>query len=227
MYGVTLHRIKGEGKQAIVMPIRDEDVNTKEDAGARALGYLAMFGEDRACFKVGNVVGEEYMGRELRRVPLDYEHPTDREGRDLHPMFDEVYSDVLAEYEREKALWEKGEHEDQREGGLAVSGARRTATGTWEDWAGDPPDPAYYRQESWEGRELGIQLWENTTEGTPLSPVFADTDVGLRALAAWAAENATTFADFRASAEGWYEMLRENQVAATTTLDNGTTATWI
>lgn len=49
----------------------------------------------------------------------------------------------------------------------------------------------------------GYQLWEDCSEGSPVSPVFAS----LKELCAWAADNATTFARFRATAEEWKEML--------------------
>lgn len=49
----------------------------------------------------------------------------------------------------------------------------------------------------------GYQLWETTSEGSPKTPVFATLDE----LCAYAAEHCTTFADSKASAEGWRHML--------------------
>lgn len=63
----------------------------------------------------------------------------------------------------------------------------------------------------------GYQLWENTSEGSPISPVFDSLDE----LCEWAAENETTFASFTATKEEWKEMLSKNQVHATAKLDNG------
>ena len=55
--------------------------------------------------------------------------------------------------------------------------------------------------EEWEPTEPlageGYQLWEDCSEGSPVSPVFATIDE----LCEWCAEHATTFADFRASKE--------------------------
>lgn len=50
----------------------------------------------------------------------------------------------------------------------------------------------------------GYQLWETTSEGSPKSPVFGTLDE----LCEWAAVNATTFADFTATAAKWKAMLR-------------------
>jgi hypothetical protein len=49
----------------------------------------------------------------------------------------------------------------------------------------------------------GFQLWETTSEGSPTSPVFAT----IEQLCEWCADNATTFASFKASAEEWRRML--------------------
>jgi hypothetical protein len=49
----------------------------------------------------------------------------------------------------------------------------------------------------------GYQLWEDCSEGSPISPVFKSLD----ALCQWAATNATTFGSYRASASEWRSML--------------------
>ena len=49
----------------------------------------------------------------------------------------------------------------------------------------------------------GYQLWEDCSEGSPVSPVFSTLDD----LCAWAEINATTFASFTATADEWKEML--------------------
>ena len=66
--------------------------------------------------------------------------------------------------------------------------------------------------EAWESFEPptgdGYQLLETTSEGSPISPVFATLDC----LCAWAAENTSTFADAKATPEEWRRMLEENFV---------------
>lgn len=49
----------------------------------------------------------------------------------------------------------------------------------------------------------GYQLWEDCSEGSPVSPVFTS----LEELCAWCADHATTFGSFRATKEEWREML--------------------
>lgn len=54
----------------------------------------------------------------------------------------------------------------------------------------------------------GFQLWETTSEGSPISPVFATLDE----LCSYAATNCTTFGSFKTSAEKWKEMLADDHV---------------
>jgi hypothetical protein len=49
----------------------------------------------------------------------------------------------------------------------------------------------------------GYQLWEDCSEGSPISPVFAALDD----LCEWAAEHATTFGPYTATADEWKAML--------------------
>ena len=54
----------------------------------------------------------------------------------------------------------------------------------------------------------GFQLWETTSEGSPISPVFETLDE----LCEWCEDNATTFGHLKASKKEWREMLSENFV---------------
>lgn len=49
----------------------------------------------------------------------------------------------------------------------------------------------------------GYQLWETTTEGSPLSPVFSS----LEDLCTWAADNATLYGSEKVSKEIWHKIL--------------------
>ena len=69
-------------------------------------------------------------------------------------------------------------------------------------------DPLFYGQyDTWEKVEPptgdGYQLWENRSEGSPISPVFHS----LGELATWAEENATTFGSHKADKKTWIRIL--------------------
>lgn len=50
----------------------------------------------------------------------------------------------------------------------------------------------------------GFQLWETTTEGSPISPVFDN----LKDLAKWCAKNTTIFADKKLTKREWLKILK-------------------
>ncbi len=86
--------------------------------------------------------------------------------------------------------------------------------GTCPVCKGEALDPAArVAHEAWRKTEPprgeGYQLWTTTSEGAPLSPVFATLDE----LCAWCETGATTFADIRASAAEWKRMLDDGFVA--------------
>lgn len=108
------------------------------------------------------------MGREIRRVPMDWEHPKDERG-DYHPLFDEPFVEAFARWSQERQDWlddkdgERTRVQDKYYGGRDV---------TYEEWDDGPPDPDYYRPAWPEGAELGFVMYETVTEGTPVSPIF-------------------------------------------------------
>lgn len=87
------------------------------------------------------------------------------------------------------------------------------AWGTCPICDGHADDPAKRAEcEAWKEtpppKGDGFQLWETTSEGSPSSPVFSSLDE----LCAWCADNATTFASFKASADEWKRMLNADLV---------------
>jgi len=69
------------------------------------------------------------------------------------------------------------------------------------------PIPLLPEQMPEPGTEADLVLYETASEGTPLSPVFPDSAAGRLVLVEFAAEQLTTFAGHRTSAEGWAAIL--------------------
>ncbi len=111
------------------------------------------------------------MGRQVRMVPPNWQHPmmSDGSGR-LQPMYDRLFADVHAEWLSEFDRVRRGELD-------AIERECYTKPGMiplneWLRDAGHPPDPAYHRP--WRDDEATwVQLWETVSEGTPVSPAFA------------------------------------------------------
>jgi hypothetical protein len=107
------------------------------------------------------------MGREIRRVPADWEHPRDSVERFM-PMRDEPWEDAVKAWDEGHALWERGEHKDQQPGGLADG---EPPCG-FDEWHGERPAPEDYRP-AYTSEPTHYQAYETVSEGTPVSPVFA------------------------------------------------------
>ena len=110
------------------------------------------------------------MGREVRRVPPNWQHPTQMyvSGPGYKPMFDQTFAAAVAEWEEGRRRWNAGKDPD-RESYKNDDGSYQT----YAEWHGEKPDdPSYYRP--WEDAEATwFQLWETVSEGTPVSPPFA------------------------------------------------------
>lgn len=117
------------------------------------------------------------MGREIRRVPPNWDHPVSersngREGK--QPMHDQTYKAARDEWVEGLMKWERGEDRS----------AFMDADSDYWEYAGAPPEREYYRP--WEDAEATwFQLWETVSEGTPVSPPFATKEE----LAQYLAEN--------------------------------------
>ena len=133
------------------------------------------------------------MGREVKRVPLDFDYP-------LHKVW-YGYQIVFC-------------HEDY-EGGCErcqefarVMGITPKVYKHIQDDSPCPDWKKYLKVDPPEGE--GWQLWGTTSEGEPRSPVFKTPEE----LADWCAENDTVFADIKATKEEWLEMIRGGLIAA-------------
>jgi hypothetical protein len=94
------------------------------------------------------------MSREVRRVPMDWQHPME-----WRPRWDRITGGspmtlvprpLLEDYPDALADWQRNP----------------------DDWDGHEPDRADYMPEFAEGTATGWCMYETTSEGTPISPVF-------------------------------------------------------
>jgi hypothetical protein len=108
------------------------------------------------------------MGRELRMVPANWDHPKteQRNGQiGFQPMYDQSFQCAAAEWKENLAKWEAGERPS-----YYIVDEENPEPEYWE-YAGDPPDRAYFRP--WKDEEaVWFQVWETVSEGTPVTPPF-------------------------------------------------------
>jgi hypothetical protein len=107
------------------------------------------------------------MGRQIRRVPLDWLHPKDEDGEYI-PLLDESFSEALAKFEAEERLWEAGTHEFQTKYGY-----KKEEFENFGEVDAPKPTPDRYRPDWKPGEATGFQLYQTVDEGAPISPVFA------------------------------------------------------
>jgi len=133
------------------------------------------------------------MGREVRRVPADWVHPKRDDGQ-YQSMHGISFKEAALKWKAGFVAWEDGHN-------ICFDRARGPDdTGEYWEYAGDPPDRAYYRPEWPEETRTHLQMYEATSEGTPISPVMKTPEE----LAHWLVDNnASSFASHTASYEAW------------------------
>ena len=133
------------------------------------------------------------MGREVKRVPLDFDHPLGKVWYGYQIVF--CHEDYEGGCERCK--------EFARIMGIPPK--------LYKNIPNDDPCPdwrKYFKVDPPEGE--GYQLWGTTSEGEPRSPVFKTPEE----LAERCAENDTVFGNISATKEEWLEMIQKDMIAA-------------
>lgn len=138
------------------------------------------------------------MGREVRKVPADWQHPK-REGfySDGSPRYEALFDGAdfeerAAEWDADAAAWARGEFPS-----YACEESRKLS---YEEWNGSRPNPDDYMPNWPESERTHYMMYETTSEGSPISPAF-DTP---EKLARWLADNgASAFGSSTASYESW------------------------
>ena len=121
------------------------------------------------------------MGREVRRVPKDWQHPKDEGGN---------YIQLLEGYEEDKEEF--------------LSIFKKQGLQEALEWMGAPNKDDYMPE--WpEEEKTHIQMYQNVSEGTPISPVMDAPEN----LARWLADNnASAFGSSTATYEQWLNMIK-------------------
>lgn len=137
------------------------------------------------------------MGRMVRKVPANWEHPREPDGS-YKPMYDRTYKDAANEWMSECMLWCNMEHPGQ------AKAWGKDCAYYWE-YAGMPPKDECYRPEWKEEERTHYMMYEDTSEGTPISPAFSTPEE----LAHWLTDTgASAFGDMTASYDQWLIICR-------------------
>jgi len=143
------------------------------------------------------------MGREVRRVPKNWEHPKDENGNYI-PLLGYSFPEKLREWEERNQKWSEGFKWSYSEEAWEVI-PKKFKHLTYEEYSGSKPKEEDYMPDWSERERTHWQMYEDTSEGTPISPVMKTPEE----LARWLADNnASAFADMTATYEQWLATIR-------------------
>jgi hypothetical protein len=119
------------------------------------------------------------MGREIRRVPPNWEHPKIQrfdyhQGKmveEYYPLHDKDAQSAWEEWYAEYVKWLEGEFDKVRSK-PELKYAPNQPYAAFYHWHGSPPDPEYCRP-AWDPKDATwFQVYETVSEGTPVTPPF-------------------------------------------------------
>jgi hypothetical protein len=144
------------------------------------------------------------MGREIRMVPPNWEHPKKltrnwwpgegyKETMQFQPMHDEPFAAAMDQWYSEWKQWEVKTHPDYDP----------EYPEYWE-YAGNPPNPEYYRPSWPDGSATWFQVYETVSEGSPVTPPFATKEDLIEYLVKYGDEwDQSRTAEGRQASAGW------------------------
>jgi len=157
------------------------------------------------------------MGREVRRVPLSWQHPTNGICCDGTLQYVPLYNGAdlaqqTAEWDAGAGAWSLGFCSEWAAAGLEFV-ARDLAQQdcTYDKWAGLRPNSEDYMPAWPDQFRTHLVMCETASEGMPISPVLAP----LEELARWLADNnASASGDLTATYEQWLSMCRQGSASS-------------
>ena len=143
------------------------------------------------------------MGREVRRVPPDWDHPKNPDG--FHrPLYD-GFLEAQRQFGEDLLMWNRGFRRGYGdEKWLPKEEKHRKYS--FEDWHGRRPDQGDYIPDWPDEIRTHIQMYETCSEGTPISPVMETPEERAR----WLADNDASASGSRtATDEQWLATCRQ------------------
>ncbi len=129
------------------------------------------------------------MSRNLKRVPLDFDWP-------LNQIWPGYYFSLCGAMEDYNKKTKSDQLCEKCKKFARIAGFKFSKSGCPELPFTEPP------------KGDGYQLWEDCSEGSPISPVFKT----LKELCAYCEDNCTTFASSKTTKENWFKMLSDDNV---------------
>lgn len=157
------------------------------------------------------------MGREVRRVPANWQHPKRADGR-YEPLLGESYTTAAAEWDEGAALWAQGLRRDWDDPARTAPLVEDERTLAYAEYEGERPVESDHMPDWPEVERTHWQMYETTSEGTPISPAMESPEV----LARWLVDNnASAFAGITATYDQWLATIRRGWACSAMSVGGG------
>ena len=174
------------------------------------------------------------MGREVRMVPKDWNHPRYTSNDEIthdrpyligryqplfeRPVDDDTLEKEIAEWDKNNEEWNNGMAWDWLSRSFKPKEGSALNYETYAEWAGDRPNPDDYMPQFSPESATYLQMYETTSEGTPISPPMPTPE----SLARWLADNnASAFGGMTATYEEWLSACKIGWVPSAVVGDDG------
>lgn len=152
------------------------------------------------------------MGRQVRMVPADWQHPTFTAENAYRPSqigmvrpLRDNFNARVAEWDEENEMWNRGLRRSYGSNTEQWVSNEDSRSETYEEYAGSRPVQEDYMPDWPADQRTHFMMYEDTSEGTPISPAFATAEE----LARWLVDTgASAFADMTATYEQWLSTIR-------------------
>ena len=147
------------------------------------------------------------MGREVRKVPENWNHPKDEKGSfvPLYSGAGVAFAKAESDWNEGYAMWQKGLCESYRDDDKWEPIEEKYKNMRFTEYHGGRPSPDDYMPDWPDEVATHFMMYEDTSEGTPISPAFATPEE----LAKWLTETgASAFGDMTGTYEGWLRTAR-------------------
>lgn len=159
------------------------------------------------------------MGREVRKVPANWQHPKEfrwdhlgNRAEQYKPLFPgEIYQREVDNWDEECAKWKSGWRPD-------YCTDPKSRSMTYEQYSGQRPHKDDYMPDLPAEQRTHLMMYENTSEGTPISPAFATPEE----LARWLTDNCVSaFGISTGTYDGWLRVARGGWAPSAVSIDGG------
>jgi hypothetical protein len=145
------------------------------------------------------------MSRHARKVPADWIHPKNKLGKYIPLRDGENFHQRCSDWDIESLKWKEGLRINGDGVWIPLDDSEKAMS--FEEWDGERPVSNEYMPVWSEADRTHFMMYEETSEGTPISPAFQTAEE----LARWLVENgANSFSGEKTTYEHWLSIIGDS-----------------